>query len=130
MPAAVPRALLAALVTLAGLLSVPAPASAAPPFIRGGETVPVYDYADAIRESVWVETPTDADQDGTPDRVAVDLVRPRTAAGVKVPIIMDASPYYACCGRGNEGELKEYDAQDGREIDREDQVVEYVEIEP
>ncbi|RSM52797.1 Xaa-Pro dipeptidyl-peptidase [Actinoplanes sp. ATCC 53533] len=113
MPLAVPRALLVALVTLAGLLSVPAPASAAPPlpFVRGGQTVPVYDYADAIRESVWVQTPTDADQDGVPDRVAVDLVRPRTAPGVKVPVIMDASPYYACCGRGNEGELKEYDAQ-------------------
>ena len=116
MPVAVPRALLVALVVLAGLLSVPAPASAArplttQPFVRGGETVPVYDYADAIRESVWVQTPTDADRDGVPDRVAVDLVRPRTAAGVKVPIIMDASPYYACCGRGNEGELKEYDAQ-------------------
>jgi len=113
MPLAVPRALLVALVTLAGLLSVPAPASAAPPrpFVRGGQTVPVYDYADAIRESVWVQTPTDADQDGVPDRVAVDLVRPRTARGVKVPVIMDASPYYACCGRGNESELKKYDAQ-------------------
>jgi X-Pro dipeptidyl-peptidase len=113
MPAAVPRALLVALVTLAGFLSAPGPASAgtAPPFVRGGETVPVYDYADAIRESVWVQTPTDADQDGVRDRVAVDLVRPRTAAGVKVPVIMDASPYYACCGRGNESELKEYDDQ-------------------
>ena len=44
MHAAVPRALLVAHVTLAGFLSVPAPASAAPPFVRGGETVPVYDY--------------------------------------------------------------------------------------
>src|SRR4051812_15773718 len=111
MHAAVPRALLVALVTLAGFLSVPAPASAAPPFVRGGETVPVYDYADAIRESVWVETSTDADRDGVRDRVAVDLVRPRTAPGVKVPVIMDASPYYACCGRGNESELKQYDDQ-------------------
>ncbi|AGZ44613.1 Xaa-Pro dipeptidyl-peptidase [Actinoplanes friuliensis] len=109
MPVAVPRALLVALVVLGGFLTAPPPASAAPPFVRGGETVPVYDYADAIRESVWVQTPTDADEDGVPDRVAVDLVRPRTAPGVKVPVIMDASPYYACCGRGNEGELKEYD---------------------
>ena len=56
MPAAVPRALLVALVVLAGFLSAPAPAAATPPFIRGVETVPVYDYADAIRESVWVQT--------------------------------------------------------------------------
>jgi len=114
MPVAVSRALLGALgalVTLAALLSAPAPGYAADrPFVRGGETVPVYDYATAIRESVWVQTPSDADQDGIPDRVAVDLVRPRTAAGVKVPVIMDASPYYACCGRGNESERKEYDA--------------------
>ncbi|AGL19710.1 Xaa-Pro dipeptidyl-peptidase [Actinoplanes sp. N902-109] len=102
-------ALLAALVAV---LTAPAPAQAAPsqPFVRGGQTVPTYDYADAIHESVWVQTPDDADQDGVKDRVAVDLVRPRTGTGVKVPVIMDASPYYACCGRGNEGELKEYDA--------------------
>lgn len=113
MPRAVPRALLVALVAFAGFLSGPGSASAAPPrpFVHGGQTVPVYDYADAIRESVWVQTPTDADLDGVPDRVAVDLVRPRTAPGVKVPIIMDASPYYACCGRGNESERKQYDAQ-------------------
>jgi X-Pro dipeptidyl-peptidase len=108
---AVPGALLASLVAV---LVVPTPALAAssPPFVRGGETVPTYSYADAIRESVWVQTPTDADQDGVPDRVAVDLIRPReaAAAGIKVPVIMDASPYYACCGRGNEGELKQYDA--------------------
>ncbi|MEV6595866.1 CocE/NonD family hydrolase [Actinoplanes sp. NPDC051346] len=57
-----------------------------------------------------MRTPSDADEDGVPDRVAVDLVRPRTAPGVKVPVVMDASPYYSCCGRGNESELKEYDA--------------------
>ncbi|MEV8506169.1 Xaa-Pro dipeptidyl-peptidase [Actinoplanes sp. NPDC051475] len=110
MPTALPRALLAALVAV---LAAPAPAHAAPtarPYVRGGETVPVYDYATAIRESVWVQTPDDADEDGVPDRVAVDLVRPRTGPGVKVPVVMDASPYYSCCGRGNESELKEYDA--------------------
>jgi X-Pro dipeptidyl-peptidase len=107
---AIPRALLTALVAVVAL---PAPALAAspPPFVRGGETVPTYLYADAIRESVWVQAPTDADQDGVPDRIAVDLVRPReaAAAGIKVPVIMDASPYYACCGRGNESERKGYD---------------------
>ncbi|WP_306206841.1 Xaa-Pro dipeptidyl-peptidase [Actinoplanes sp. RD1] len=98
---------------LVAALAWAAPAHAAPatpPHIRGLETVPVYDYGTAIRESVWVQTRDDADLDGVPDRVAVDLVRPRTAPGVKVPVVMDASPYYACCGRGNESELKEYDA--------------------
>ncbi|MGA5302341.1 Xaa-Pro dipeptidyl-peptidase [Nucisporomicrobium flavum] len=108
--AALSRLLLACLVAV---VAAPAPAAYASPggrpFVRGTETVPVYDYADAVRESVWVQTPDDADEDGVPDRVAVDLVRPHTGPGVKVPVIMDASPYYSCCGRGNEGELKEYD---------------------
>ncbi|MGC4868397.1 Xaa-Pro dipeptidyl-peptidase [Micromonospora sp. DT53] len=83
-----------------------------PAHVVGDQTVPAYSYADAIRESVWVETRADTDGDGVRDRVAVDLVRPREAAtaGVRVPVIMDASPYYLCCGRGNEGELKTYDA--------------------
>ena len=40
MPVAVPRALLLALVVLAGLLGVPAPASAALPFVRGARPCP------------------------------------------------------------------------------------------
>jgi X-Pro dipeptidyl-peptidase len=75
---------------------------------------PLYSYADAIRESVWVETPLDNDADGQADRVAVDIVRPREAARARtrVPVIMVASPYYQCCGRGLENEVKEY-AADG-----------------
>ena len=30
--------------------------------------------------------------------------------GRKIPVIMDASPYYSCCGRGNESQKKTYDA--------------------
>ena len=76
------------------------------------ESRPVYSYTDAVRETVWVDTGLDADGDGRTDRVAADIVRPRepAAQGRKVPVIMDACPYYSCCGRGNEGELKTYDA--------------------
>ncbi|WP_460071254.1 Xaa-Pro dipeptidyl-peptidase [Streptomyces sp. YKOK-I1] len=76
------------------------------------ESRPVYSYAQAIREAVWVDTGLDGDGDGRPDRVAVDIVRPRepAARGRKVPVIMDASPYYSCCGRGNESQRKTYDA--------------------
>ncbi len=80
---------------------------------RARESTPVYSYENAIRESVWVDaTGLDGDGDGKTDRVAVDIVRPRELAqqGRKVPVIMDASPYYACCGRGNESQLKTYDA--------------------
>ncbi|WKX73324.1 Xaa-Pro dipeptidyl-peptidase [Streptomyces sp. XD-27] len=76
------------------------------------ESRPVYSYKDAIRESVWVDTRLDGDGDGRTDRVAVDIVRPREPAqqGRRIPVIMDASPYYSCCGRGNESQKKTYDA--------------------
>ncbi|ALO97531.1 x-prolyl-dipeptidyl aminopeptidase [Streptomyces hygroscopicus subsp. limoneus] len=77
------------------------------------ESRPVYSYADAVRESVWVDTGLDEDGDGRTDRVAADIVRPAEPArqGRKVPVVMDASPYYSCCGRGNESQRKTYDAQ-------------------
>lgn len=81
-----------------------------PVLIEDGVTAPQYDYPDAIRETVWVDAP-DLDADGERERVATDIVRPRELDGTaKVPVIMDASPYYLSSGRGNEGERKEYDA--------------------
>ncbi|NNN35926.1 Xaa-Pro dipeptidyl-peptidase [Streptomyces sp. S3(2020)] len=76
------------------------------------ESRPVYSYENAVREAVWVDTGLDGDGDGKSDRVAVDIVRPRELAqqGRKVPVVMVASPYYSCCGRGNEGQKKTYDA--------------------
>ncbi|MEU7134455.1 Xaa-Pro dipeptidyl-peptidase [Streptomyces sp. NPDC046261] len=99
---------------LAVLLAAPGAAHATPGGPRTpGESRPVYSYDHAIRESVWVDTRLDGDGDGRTDRVAVDIIRPREAAeqGLKVPVIMDASPYYSCCGRGNESQKKTYDAQ-------------------
>ncbi|WP_406471450.1 Xaa-Pro dipeptidyl-peptidase [Streptomyces sp. NBC_01615] len=97
----------AATAALMAAFLTPAAAHGAP-----RESTPVYSYENAIRESVWVDTGLDGDSDGKPDRVAVDIVRPRELAeqGRKVPVIMDASPYYSCCGRGNEGQKKTYDA--------------------
>ncbi|KPI19909.1 Xaa-Pro dipeptidyl-peptidase [Actinobacteria bacterium OK074] len=102
-----PLATVAAAILAATFLT-PAAARAAGP----KESEPVYSYANAIRESVWVDTGLDEDRDGKPDRVAVDIVRPSepAAQGRKVPVIMDASPYYSCCGRGNESQVKTYDA--------------------
>ncbi|MGH3453533.1 MAG: CocE/NonD family hydrolase [Nocardioidaceae bacterium] len=84
--------------------------------LDNGVTSPIFSYENAIRESVWVIAP-DFDHDGQPDRVGVDVIRPAELDGtpLDVPVIMDASPYYACCGRGNESELKEYDA-DGNPV--------------
>ncbi|MCQ9130716.1 Xaa-Pro dipeptidyl-peptidase [Streptomyces hilarionis] len=102
------RTLATAVITLlVAAFLTPAAAHGAP-----RESRPVYSYANAVREAVWVDTGLDADGDGRTDRVAADIVRPRepAARGRKVPVIMDASPYYSCCGRGNEGQLKTYDA--------------------
>ncbi|MDN0198645.1 Xaa-Pro dipeptidyl-peptidase [Streptomyces sp. S.PNR 29] len=101
-----PLAAVATTALVAAFLT-PAAAHAAP-----RESKPVYSYDNAIREAVWVDTGLDGDGDGKTDRVAVDIVRPREPAqqGRKVPVIMDASPYYSCCGRGNESQKKTYDA--------------------
>ncbi|QNS03123.1 Xaa-Pro dipeptidyl-peptidase [Streptomyces xanthii] len=94
---------------LLAVLLVPGAARAAD---GARESRPVYAYDTAIRESVWVDTRLDGDGDGRTDRVAVDIVRPRepAAQGRRIPVIMDASPYYSCCGRGNESQKKTYDA--------------------
>ncbi|MFJ8667295.1 Xaa-Pro dipeptidyl-peptidase [Streptomyces sp. NPDC093600] len=99
----------AAAAALTTALLTPSGAQGAP-VVR--ESAPVHSYADAIRESVWVDTGLDGDGDGRADRVAADIIRPRepAAAGRKIPVIMDASPYYACCGRGNESQKKTYGA--------------------
>ncbi|TWP43980.1 Xaa-Pro dipeptidyl-peptidase [Lentzea tibetensis] len=96
------------LALLGALLVVPVPVSAATPAyqVRDGVTQPVHSLADAIRETVWVDTGLDLDADGAGDRVAADIIRPATTA--RVPVIMEASPYYQSAGRGNEGETKTY----------------------
>ncbi|HET7327883.1 MAG TPA: CocE/NonD family hydrolase [Nocardioidaceae bacterium] len=119
-PARSPRtrllALTAAVAVAAPLTAVAGPAAGAPPApqtpytLENGVTSPTFEYADAIRETVWVQAP-DLDGNGEPDRVAADIIRPRELdASADIPVIMDASPYYLCCGRGNESELKEYDS--------------------
>ncbi|HEX3928077.1 MAG TPA: Xaa-Pro dipeptidyl-peptidase [Gemmatimonadales bacterium] len=75
------------------------------PIIKDGMLEPVSEYADTstwIKQRVWVETGFDSDHDGKPDRVHVDLIRPGAAekAGVKLPVIMKASPYLGR-GQGN-----------------------------
>ena len=89
-----------------------APTAAAAPqnpgiVVENGVTQPVFGYADAVRERVWVESGFDTDLDGVPDRIALDIMRPAASElDLDVPVIMDASPYYSTLGRGNESELK------------------------
>jgi len=101
---------IAAAAVLCVLAAAPT-ASAAPPnpgiVIENGVTQPVFGYADAIRERVWVQADFDTDLDGVNDQIALDVIRPALSdLSIKVPVIMDASPYYSTLGRGNESELK------------------------
>ncbi|MEV3979000.1 Xaa-Pro dipeptidyl-peptidase [Nonomuraea sp. NPDC049758] len=103
-------ALFAVALTLA--IATPAQAAAGPTItVKDGRTQPVFSYADAVREHVYVESTVDSDLDGALDRVRVDIIRPKESGpGLKVPVIIDESPYYDNSGRGNEGERKAYDA--------------------
>lgn len=82
----------------ASLLAVtlPTAATAASAATEVRQSEPTYSYADAIRETVYVESPVDGDRDGRKDRMTVDVIRPKeTATGLKVPVIFEASPYFA-----------------------------------
>lgn len=93
------RPALAALAVLALVQLSPQAAAAKDPrpFVNGTTTVAAYEYDNAIRERVQVQVPTDGDANGVPDRVTIDVIRPGEAAqaGIDVPVIIQASPYYA-----------------------------------
>ncbi|KQY64085.1 Xaa-Pro dipeptidyl-peptidase [Nocardioides sp. Root140] len=67
------------------------------PVFVDGQAQPVYtDSASWIREEGWAIADVDSDGDGAPDRIHFDITRPaETEEGVKLPVLMEASPYYA-----------------------------------
>jgi X-Pro dipeptidyl-peptidase len=102
------RGLVAGAVALAGFLisSGAAPAAGPDIVVDDRRTQPVFGYADAIRERVFIPLPgVDQDLNGEPDRTAIDIIRPRaTREGLKAPAIIDPSPYYTTGGRGHESQ--------------------------
>jgi X-Pro dipeptidyl-peptidase len=76
---------------------------AAPVFMNGmAQVVPAFqDSTTWIHENLWVQTNFDSDHDGKPDRVHVDVTRPRQTEteGLKVSVIYGSSPYYAGTAR-------------------------------
>ncbi|MDI5943702.1 Xaa-Pro dipeptidyl-peptidase, partial [Micromonospora sp. DH15] len=77
-----------AAVLLAALGAAPraVAASDAPAIVvQDGVTQPVFGYADAIRERLFIDSTFDSDNDGLRDIIAFDLMRPAaTANGLKV----------------------------------------------
>ena len=105
-PGRLGRLVVAATAMLLVAIAAPGVAKAqTSPVIMGGVTQPVFGYTDAIRERLWVTADFDSDLNGVADEIALDIIRPAAgAAGLKVPVIMDASPYFTTLCRGNEGE--------------------------
>jgi X-Pro dipeptidyl-peptidase len=68
-----------------------------PPWLKveNGQTQPQFDFAQAIEETVFVETVLDSDRDGRRDRVRIRISRPRETetVGYKVPVVFEHSPY-------------------------------------
>jgi X-Pro dipeptidyl-peptidase len=97
------RPLLAATVATVTLTSVVAAQKAAPVFTNGqAQVVPAFqDATKWIHQELWVETIFDSDHDGKKDRVHVDVTRPAQTEteGLKVPIVMGSSPYFAGTAR-------------------------------
>ena len=74
-----------------------------------GKTVPVFtngmaqivpgfqDSTAWIHQELWVETGFDTDGDGRPDRMHVDVTRPRQTdtEGLRVSVVYESSPYFA-----------------------------------
>ncbi|MET4156874.1 Xaa-Pro dipeptidyl-peptidase [Agromyces sp. PvR057] len=99
------RAVAAALTSVlaGGLVVVASPAYAASspdiePTFQDGLSQAVFTRvaSEWINEEAWVESEVDSDRDGKPDLVHIDVSRvPQTADGLKVPVLMEMSPYYA-----------------------------------
>ncbi len=78
------------------------------PWFKDGEAqiVPAFENSnDWIRTDLWVETTFDTDGDGKPDRMHVDVTRPKQTEtdGLKLPVIYESSPYFAGVAPETEG---------------------------
>jgi X-Pro dipeptidyl-peptidase len=96
-------------VTAFALFALPAAPAAAdepspPPWLQveNGVTQPVFQFANAIEEVVFVESEVDSDGDGALDRIRIRISRPGETESqeIKVPVVFEHSPY-----RGNLGSL-------------------------
>jgi len=69
------------------------------PIVVDGQTKVIPEFEDPdlwVRHDLWVETVFDSDGDGRPDRMHVDVTRPRQTEtqGLRLPVIYISSPYF------------------------------------
>ncbi|MCL1873946.1 MAG: dockerin type I domain-containing protein [Clostridiales bacterium] len=76
-----------------------------PTWIVDEQTQPIFTYANAIREVVYIELPCDTDRDGIRDRVTAWIMRPN-APGFLAPVLLEHSSYHnGTVGWGNVSSL-------------------------
>lgn len=80
----------------------------AEPWFKDGEAQIVKAFEDPndwIRTDLWVETTFDTDGDGKPDRMHVDVTRPKQTEtdDLKLPVVYETSPYFAGVAPETEG---------------------------
>lgn len=70
--------------------------------LEDGMSAPQFSLAEAVEETLWVQTQVDSDLDGKLDRVRVRLSRPAETEtkGYKVPVVFEHSPYRYQTGGG------------------------------
>jgi len=92
------RAGAAAIVAVTAMVAAASAVAAEPTFVNG-ESQPVFSSssADWVNSDLYVESAIDSDFDGLADLVHVDVsrVRETDSNGLKVPVVLEVSPYYA-----------------------------------
>ena len=93
------------LLLLLPVVTVSAQTEKAQPVFEDGQAQIVPAFADPenwLRHDLFVETDFDTDGDGKPDRMHVDVTRPKQTEteGLKLPVIYETSPYFAGVARG------------------------------
>ncbi|MCL1974813.1 MAG: hypothetical protein FWG61_01460, partial [Firmicutes bacterium] len=65
-----------------------------PNWVVDENTQPIFTYADAIKEIVYIELPCDSDRDGLRDRITAWIMRPNTKEGFLCPVMLEHSSYH------------------------------------
>lgn len=99
----VPLFLVSLMLVMVGMIGSSLAEDLTVPKLDKGQTQVIPEFKDPdlwIRHDLWVETTFDSDGDGKPDRMHMDVTRPRQtdSDGIKLPVIYISSPYFGGTG--------------------------------